>query len=133
MVRRFLIFLLVFFPLHQFVWAQQKAGQSLEEVFAKTLEHHPLLMIGEKGVKLASEKTRINQQLKLPEISVLAGMDYMSDTRIFDKRLNHYSNLSNIHFGNSLSAEISQVIYNGGKIRYNIVESEWNCNNKMDT
>lgn len=124
MVRRFLIFLLVFFLLHQFGWAQQKTGQSLEEVFAKTLEHHPLLMIGEKGLKLASEKIRINRQLKLPEISVLGGMNYKSDTKIFDKRLNYYSNLSNIHFGNSLSAEISQVIYNGGKIRYNILESE---------
>lgn len=124
MVRRTLILFWISLQLYQYASAQQRNERSLEEVFEKTLKNHLSLKINEGLVNAANEEVLMSQQSKLPEISIVGEMSYMSNTEILDKRLNHYSTLQNIHFGNSLGAEISQIIYNGKKIRYTISENK---------
>lgn len=76
------------------------------------------------GVGVAQEGVEVAKSKRLPDISASASVSYNGNVLMTDRNFSHAKGFSSPHFGNALSVELQQTVYDGGAINTGIKLAE---------
>lgn len=116
----YLIALLLSFGGNIFYAQQTEKTIGVTELFNLVKENHPSLKPYRDDVSIAEQNTKIARNQLLPNLSAGLSAYYIGDALLIDKDLSSAKRVKMPHFGNSLSADASQLIWSGNSVRNSI-------------
>jgi outer membrane protein len=108
------------------VYAQDSSHYTLgiDEMFRLADENSKSIRIFNTGIEQAKEGIKVAKNNQLPSIDVGLSASYLGNAYIMDRDFSNGIKGEMPHYGNSLSIEASQVIYDGGAISSGIAIAE---------
>lgn len=100
--------------------AQEPYFLSIDELFRLGTENSLSLKASHIQETIADEQERSARTTTLPAINIGATAGYIGQPTIFKKGLTHSTHPDAPDWSHNYNAELTQPIYRGGKIRYNI-------------
>lgn len=92
----------------------------LPELFALADSQSKTIKIYQTAVELAERNISVAKNRYLPDIGFSASATYNGDAWVADRDFSNGQTFSSPHFGNSFAVEVSQVVFAGGAIHFNI-------------
>ena len=119
----------------------QAEAQSLQQLYDLADQHNQQITVSQTGLSAASEAVMVSKNAMLPNVELSASGSYIGDATLMSRGFSTSGTTSVIlaglgpqkvengrqkspHWGNSFTAQVSQVIYAGGAIRAGIRISE---------
>ncbi|MCG2793667.1 MAG: TolC family protein [Weeksellaceae bacterium] len=93
---------------------------SVQELFDLTRQNHPNLMVSKADIAIAKQGIEVAKDAMLPNITTGLQGYYIGDPLIIDKDFSNSTKVDIPHFGNTFSADASELIWKAGSVRNNI-------------
>lgn len=110
--------LLLFIGIQGSLWAQDIRVLSVDELFRLGVENSLRLKASRIEEVMANDRTLTAKTANFPEIQIGASTGYIGQPTIFRKGLSQTTHPDIPDWSHNYSAELTQNLYNGGKIRY---------------
>lgn len=116
-----LLLLLLGFQLS--LWAQNTHPLSVEELFRLGIENSLRLKASQIEETIADDRTKSAKTAFFPDLHIGASAGYIGQPTIFKKGLSQATHPDIPDWSHNYNAELTQQLYNGGKIRYRIKQA----------
>lgn len=118
MVNRNLVIIscLLLFSLGVFPKDKEKVHYSLSDIFALADQNSHQLKVSQVGIEKADRAVRVAKDGKLPVIESFFGGSYIGNQTLLSRGFADASSVATPHWGNAMTLEIKQSIYEGGSI-----------------
>ncbi|WP_313580690.1 TolC family protein [Chishuiella sp.] len=101
-----------------------KTKISIETLFDLLEKNNPTLNVSKADLLIYEQKTKIAKNQLLPAVTTGASAYYIGTPVAITKDFSHSQTRNYPHFGNKLSLDATQTLWNAGAVKNNIKESE---------
>jgi len=105
--------------------AATEVEMCVDTLLQRVFSHNMDVIAARSGYRSALQGINVARSARLPEISVSADFNYIGDGTILDRNFSNAMRDRLPHFGNTLSVNLYQPIYQGGAITAGIDIARW--------